>query len=181
MVSGKSKPVNRRISSKITPAGLDPKVISGLPVLARSFYAQPAQDVAAALIGQILVHRPGRGRLLAGRIVEAEAYLGLADRAAHAYAGRTPRTKVLFGPPGHAYVYLIYGMYHCLNFVTEPEGSPGCVLIRALEPLAGILDERCDGPGRLTRALGVGLGHYGRDLTRGLLTVHASLEPGPNP
>lgn len=137
MVSGKSKPVNRRISSKITPAGLDPKVISGLPVLARSFYAQPAQDVAAALIGQILVHRPGRGRLLAGRIVEAEAYLGLADRAAHAYAGRTPRTKVLFGPPGHAYVYLIYGMYHCLATARRlptatraaaagPGPAPGC-------------------------------------------------------
>lgn len=105
------------------------------------------------------------------RIVETEAYLGLSDEASHAWRGPTPRTKVVFGPPGHAYVYLIYGIYNCLNFVAEPEGSPGCVLIRALEPIAGVESET-NGPGKLTRAMGIDLRHNGADLTRGSLIVH---------
>ena len=105
--------------------------------LPRSFYARDARKVAKELLGKVLVRRY-RGSILAGRIVEDEAYLGVEDPAAHAAAGPTPRNQVLFGPPGHAYVYFIYGNHYCLNFSCEPEGKAGCVLIRALEPLAGI-------------------------------------------
>jgi len=135
--------------------------------LPRTFYQRPATDVARALLGKTLVHGA-----VSARIVETEAYLGLDDPAAHAFRGLTPRTKVLFGPPAHAYVYLIYGMYECLNIVAETEGSPGCVLIRAVEPVAGVID-LSNGPGKLTRALGITLEHYGADLTRGPLTIHA--------
>src|SRR5919206_3081416 len=103
------------------------------PVLRRSFYDSPATEVARALLGKVLVHGPS-----AGIIVETEAYLGGDDLAAHSSRGLTERTRVIFGPPGHAYVYFIYGMYECLNLVAEPEGVPGCVLIRALEPVKGI-------------------------------------------
>lgn len=147
----------------------------------RSFYKRSTVLVARDLLGAVVRHGP-----LAGRIVETEAYLGEADEAAHSFAGLTRRTRVIFGPPGHAYVYLSYGLHCCLNFVAEPDGRPGCVLIRALEPLEG-LDQMflrrprarkprdlCSGPGKLTQALGVTLEHYGADLTRGPLTV----EPG---
>jgi len=132
-------------------------------------------EVARALLGKILVHSdtgPGRGkeRWAAARIVETEAYLGTNDPAAHAYRGVTPRTQVLFGPPGHAYVYLIYGMYHCLNVVTEADGTAGCVLIRAAEPFAN-LNGSASGPGRLTRALRIDLAHNASDLTRGPVTI----------
>jgi DNA-3-methyladenine glycosylase len=149
-------------------------------ILPRSFYGRTTVDVARDLLGKILVH----GRT-AGRIVETEAYLGLDDRAAHASRGITPRTRVLFGPPGHAYVYFIYGMYECLNLVAEPEGTPGCVLIRALEPLAGIaamrrrrphartIDELASGPGKLTRAMGITRRQNGGDVTSGPLTVRS--------
>ncbi len=112
-----------------------------------------------------------------------EAYLGIHDRAAHAWRGPTPRTQVLFGPPGHAYVYLIYGMYECLNFSAEPEGSAGCVLIRALEPLSGIEEMRtrrgplkrdrdlANGPGKLTIAMGITRAQNGVDVTHGALRV----------
>jgi DNA-3-methyladenine glycosylase len=111
--------------------------------------------------------------------VEVEAYLGREDPAAHAFRGLTPRTRVIFGQPGHAYVYLIYGMYECLNLVAEPPGSPGCVLIRAVEPLCGIT-RTTNGPGKLTLALGITRRHYGRDLTRGTLTVRDSgTQSGP--
>jgi DNA-3-methyladenine glycosylase len=142
-----------------------------VPVLPRSFYARPAAEVARALLGQILTHGEA-----SGRIVETEAYLGMTDPAAHAYRGVTPRTRVLFGPPGHAYVYLIYGMYDCLNIVAEPEGAAGCVLIRALEPRAGIA-RSTNGPGKLTRALGITLKHNGCDVTRGPITVGAPEAP----
>lgn len=151
-------------------------------ILPREFYARPTAEVARDLLGKILVH--GRS---AGWIVETEAYLGLEDRAAHASRGLTARTRVLFGPPGHAYVYFIYGMYECLNLVTEPEGVPGCVLIRALEPLTGIawmrrrrpaarrLEDLASGPGKLTLALGITRKLYGADVTRGPLTVRQLL------
>jgi DNA-3-methyladenine glycosylase len=98
--------------------------------------------------------------------VETEAYVGEHDLACHASKGRTARTSVLFGPPGRAYVYLIYGMHHCFNVVTEPDGVAAAVLVRALEPLSGItLDERTDGPGKLCRALGITLALNREDLT----------------
>lgn len=100
----------------------------------------------------------------AAMIRETEAYLPTGDPAAHAYAGRTKRTSVIFGPPGHAYVYLNYGLHHMLNVVVEPEDTPGCVLIRS----AG----EWTGPGRLTRAMGIDLSHYGTDLTGGDLRIH---------
>src|SRR5215469_9617095 len=103
------------------------------PVLKREFYERPTVSVARDLLGKIVVHGP-----TAGIIVETEAYLGGDDLASHSARGITDRTRVIFGPPGHAYVYFIYGMYECLNLVAEPNGKPGCVLIRALEPVAGI-------------------------------------------
>ncbi|MEK7751614.1 MAG: DNA-3-methyladenine glycosylase, partial [Acidobacteriota bacterium] len=97
-----------------------------IDVLPREFYARPAAEVARELVGKILAYGG-----VAGRIVETEAYLGAQDRAAHAWRGPTERTRVLFGPPGHVYVFLVYGMYECLNLVAEPDGVAGCVLIRA--------------------------------------------------
>ena len=156
--------------------------------LPRAFYNRPAIEVARALLGTILVHGT-----TSGRIVETEAYLGpqsgLEDRAAHSWRGVTPRTRVIFGAPGHAYVYLIYGMYECLNVVAEPEGIAGCVLIRALEPVAGIarmrlrrptasgIEKLANGPGKITLALGITRRHNGADLTRGPLTIHAPERP----
>src|SRR5262245_17905449 len=102
-------------------------------VLPRHFYSRSTIEVAKDLLGKVL-----RSCQTSGRIVETEAYLGAEDLAAHSARGITDRTRVIFGPPGHAYVYLIYGMYECLNMVAEPNGVAGCVLIRALEPLEGI-------------------------------------------
>jgi DNA-3-methyladenine glycosylase len=147
---------------------------------------RPTIEVARALLGTVIVH----GRT-SGRIVETEAYLGVGDGAAHTARGLTPRTRVIFGPPGHAYVYLIYGMYECLNLVAEPDGTAGCVLIRAVEPLEGLplmrrrrpaadrIESLANGPGKLTRALGIGLRQNGADVTRGPLLVCApkKLEP----
>ena len=147
-------------------------------ILPRSFYARDTVTVARELLGKLLVH----GKV-AGRIVEVEAYLGAGDLAAHSARGVTPRTRVIFGPPGHAYVYFIYGMYECLNIVAEPDGVPGCVLIRALEPVSGIEqmrlrrprakrdEELTNGPGKLTLAMAIDRSHYGVDLTTGDLTV----------
>src|SRR4051812_6938356 len=120
-----------------------------------SFYSRSALEVARDLLGAVLV-KEQRGERRAGRIVGAEAYVGEHDLACHASKGRTPRTEVLFGPPGLAYVYLIYGMYNCFNVVTEPEGVAAAVLVRGLEPLEGIPDGvRLDGPGKLCAALGI--------------------------
>ncbi len=106
-------------------------------LLRRAFFNRDPRTVSKQLLGKVLV-RKQKGMVLAGRIVEVEAYLGADDAAAHAAAGRTPRNDVLFGPPGHAYVYFIYGVHYCLNISCLPEGDAGCLLIRALEPVAGI-------------------------------------------
>lgn len=130
--------------------------------LPRDFYNRETTLVARELLGKTLVHIVG-GVERAGRIVEVEAYLGEHDLAAHSAKGLTPRTKTMFGPPGHAYVYLIYGMYHCMNVVTEPEGHASAVLLRAVEPLKN-LEGRTQGPGLLCRALGIDKRLNGHDL-----------------
>ena len=131
-------------------------------ILPRVYFNRPTVTVARSLIGKYLV-REIDGRILAGKIIEVEAYVGPEDKACHASKGRTQRTEVLFGPPGVAYVYLIYGMYHCLNVVTEREEFPSAVLIRAIE----IDGELIDGPGRLCRALQIDRGLNRVDLTTG--------------
>lgn len=130
-----------------------------------AFYDRDTVVVARDLLGRTLVHGERRGR-----IVETEAYVGEHDLACHASKGRTPRTAVMFGPPGRAYVYLIYGMHHCFNVVTEAEGHASAVLIRGLAPLEGetLVGH---GPGRLCRALGIDRRLDGHDLTRPPLTV----------
>jgi DNA-3-methyladenine glycosylase len=149
-------------------------------LLSRRFYLDPAQQVARRLLGKLLF-RTMEAETLVGRIVEVEAYIGEQDAAAHSFGGRTARNEVLFGPPGHAYVYFIYGMYYCLNFSCEPAGQAGSVLIRALEPVAGLetmarlrgLPEiaqprlLASGPGRLCQAFAIRRGeHNGVDLTK---------------
>jgi len=146
--------------------------------LPRAFYARPALEVAPELLGLWLVHDLPTGRR-AGRIVEVEAYVGTDDLASHASRGRTARTGVMFGPPGHVYVYLIYGMYHCFNVVTDQDGEAGAILVRALEPGEGVQD-RVDGPGRLCRALSIDRSHTHLDLadeSRGPLWLER--RPGP--
>jgi DNA-3-methyladenine glycosylase len=130
--------------------------------ITRDFYARNTLTVARELIGMYLVHADG-GRRRAGRIVETEAYQGPEDLAAHSSRGRTARTVVMFGPPGHAYVYFIYGFWNCLNVVTAAEGVPHAVLLRALEPVDGI-EERTCGPGLLCRAMHIDRRLNGADL-----------------
>jgi DNA-3-methyladenine glycosylase len=143
--------------------------------LPHSFYERPARVVARALLGKVLVHRAR-----AGRIVETEAYVGAHDLACHASRGRTARTEILWGPPGRAYVYFIYGMHWCFNAVTGPEGRPSAVLVRGLEPVAGFDGSvRLDGPGRLCRALNITGAENGMDLvTSGLRILDAAAVPG---
>jgi DNA-3-methyladenine glycosylase len=119
--------------------------------LGRTFYDRDTMTVARELLGKYLVH-VWRGVERVGRIVEVEAYLGPHDLAAHSSKGLTERTKVMFGPPGHAYVYLIYGMYNCMNVVTEKEGHGSAVLLRAIEPVKNVAG-RTQGPGLLCRAM----------------------------
>jgi len=130
--------------------------------LPRTFYDRDTVEVAHALLGKCLVHVTA-GIERVGRIVEVEAYLGPHDLAAHSAKGLTPRTKPMFGPPGHAYVYLIYGIYHCMNVVTQAEGTASAVLLRALEPVRNV-DERTQGPGLLCRALHIDKRLNGHDL-----------------
>jgi len=130
--------------------------------LPRAFYDRDTQLVARELLGKWLVHRRD-GIERVGRIVETEAYLGAHDLAAHSARGRTARNEVMFGPPGHAYVYLIYGMHHCLNVVTERDGHASAVLLRAIEPVRNITG-RTQGPGLLCAALRVDRSHNGLDL-----------------
>jgi DNA-3-methyladenine glycosylase len=159
-------------------------------ILARDFYARATLEVARDLLGKVLRHQTRAG-LAAGRIVEVEAYIGESDPACHAAPGPTARNRPLYGPPGIAYVYLNYGLHHLVNAVTEEEGSPAAVLIRALEPLEGLelmRDRRarakwrqgkpvppdhalCRGPGNLTTALGITLAQNLQPLTRGALVV----------
>lgn len=131
-------------------------------IFPRTYFTRPTVQVARSLIGKYLV-RVIDGRILAGKIIEVEAYVGPQDKACHASKGRTQRSEVLFGPPGVAYVYLIYGMYHCLNVVTEREEFPSAVLIRGIE----IDGELIDGPGRLCRALQIDRRLNRVDLTTG--------------
>ena len=153
--------------------------------LTKSFYERPTLTVAAELIGKVLVHRTRAG-IASGMIVEVEAYIGEDDPACHAAPGPTNRNAPLYGPAGHAYVYLNYGLHNLVNAVTEAEGSPAAVLIRALEPLDGIelmkrrrsrnggrTDEPglCRGPGNLTQALGITLKQNRADLSDGPLRI----------
>jgi len=119
--------------------------------LPRSFYDRDTILVTKELLGKFLVHE-SEGVKRVGKIVEVEAYLGPHDLAAHSAKGRTKRTEIMFGPPGHAYVYLIYGMYHCMNVVTEREGYAAAVLLRAIEPVENI-EGKTGGPGLLCRAM----------------------------
>jgi len=138
-------------------------------------------QVARGLLGRMLVYDAPEGRL-SGRIVEVEAYRGPGDPASHAWRGATPRTRIMFGAPGHAYVYFTYGMHHCLNVVAEPEGRAAAVLVRALEPLSGLewmarrrgrlpRERLMRGPGCVGRALGLTLRHDGLDLVEGPLWI----------
>ncbi|HET9954607.1 MAG TPA: DNA-3-methyladenine glycosylase [Polyangiaceae bacterium] len=157
--------------------------------LTRDFYARPVLVVARDCIGKVLVHETPAGRLR-GRIVETEAYAGPEDRAAHSYGGRrTARTEVMYGPPGHVYVFFVYGMHWNFNLVTGRAGEPQAVLVRALEPLEGFAEiarrrgaskpwermsmrERCaltNGPGKLCQAFGIDRAAYGADLETGPL------------
>ena len=147
-----------------------------LQPLARSFYARPTVEVAHDLLGKIIV----RGAKLA-RIVEVEAYLGERDAASHARRGPTPRAAIMFGPPGFLYVYLVYGMHHCMNFVTESDGVAGAVLIRAAAPIAGVGAgvRALTGPGKLCAGLGITRRDNGLDLTRteGMFVAHDGAPP----
>jgi DNA-3-methyladenine glycosylase len=164
-------------------------------ILSRDFYNRPTLDVARDLIGTLLVHQTRGGRV-SGTIVEVEAYIGEGDPACHAAPGPTARNAPLYGQPGIAYVYLNYGIHYLVNAVTESEGTPAAVLIRALEPREGIaamrrrraadstrrsadfsVDELCRGPGNLTRALGITLRQNCFDLTSSALRIEDSGEP----
>jgi DNA-3-methyladenine glycosylase len=165
--------------------------VTGRP-LPRRFYLEPTLRVARALLGKILVHETPEGTTV-GRIVEVEAYRGPEDRAAHSYGGRrTARNEVMYGPPGRAYVYFIYGMHHCVNVVCQRRGAPEAVLIRALELMQGEALARrrrdlpdapawrlCRGPGALCKAMGIGRTENGVDLARGRLRIlDAPVVPG---
>jgi DNA-3-methyladenine glycosylase len=141
--------------------------------LPRDFYARPTLRVARDLLGKVLVLETADSKKSA-RIVEVEAYLGGRDPASHAYRGPTPRTAPMFGPPGRSYVYFVYGMYHCLNIVTEKDGVPGAVLLRGAEPLSGFDDvdlRALAGPGKLARAFGLTTKHTNLDLVRSSLSI----------
>jgi DNA-3-methyladenine glycosylase len=164
-------------------------------ILRRWFYSRPTLDVAGDLIGKVLVHETRAG-LASGVIVEAEAYIGESDPACHAAPGPTTRNAPLYGPPGIAYVYLNYGIHYLVNAVTEAEGWPAAILIRALEPKEGIalmrrrraaggtrrpsgfsVHDLCRGPGNLTKALGIDLRQNLLDLTRSALRIEDQREP----
>lgn len=160
----------------------------GAPLPER-FYRRSADEVAPDLLGAYLVVRPPGGDPRVGRVVEVEAYVGEDDAACHAHKGLTPRTRTLYGPAGTAYVYLVYGMHELFNVVCQPEGTPHAVLVRAVEPVplggptsaqraVGAADARAaNGPGKLTRFLGIDRSHDGGSLLAPPITLH----PGPAP
>lgn len=156
-----------------------------LESLPRDFYLQDTIQVARKLLGCYLVHYSVDG-LIGGKIVETEAYLQQ-DPACHASRGKTKRNAVMFGPPGKAYVYFTYGMYHCFNAVTRKEGIGEAVLIRALEPIEGIemmkikrnrdkIKDLCSGPAKLVQSLGITMEHNGSDLISGSVTINKAIE-----
>lgn len=164
-----------------------------------NFFDQPTLDLSKQILGAELIHETEDGIVLSGKIVEVEAYLGPEDRAAHSYGGRrTKRTEVMYGPPGHAYLYIIYGIHVCLNIVSGPAGKPEAILLRAVEPVRGIekmslnrgfgpaedLSARREkqltsGPGKLVQALGIPIGLYGHDLSEPPLYVRPPESPVP--
>jgi DNA-3-methyladenine glycosylase len=159
--------------------------------LSRDFYSRPALDVASDLLGKILVRRLNR-RILSGIIVETEAYTGPHDLACHASKGRTRRTEVMFGPAGHAYIYMIYGFHFCLNVVTDCEDFPSAVLIRAIQPLQNVEIMRAfrrglprdidiaSGPGKLTKALAIDKQLNGEDLEGRIIWIEdRGIRPAP--
>jgi DNA-3-methyladenine glycosylase len=152
-------------------------------VLPRSFYARDSRELAPALLNKVLVTHTDDGVRLAARIVEAEAYCGSDDPGSHAYRGMTPRTEVMFGPPGHLYVYFTYGMHWCANVVATKDGDAAAVLLRAAAPIDGVevmrerrVKARRDrdllaGPARLCQAFGITGAHNGVDLVRGVIRI----------
>ncbi len=157
--------------------------------LARAFYDRPTLEVAPELLGKYVVYDSPAGRLSA-RIVEVEAYIGRKDPACHAAPGLTLRNQIMFGKPGFSYIYFIYGMYHCLNFVTEREGFPAAVLLRAAEPGEGLelmqhnspgqkKARILSGPGKFCRSFGLTVAHNGLDLTGGTLFLEDRAESAP--
>jgi len=145
--------------------------------LRRAFYDRPTLEVARELLGKVLVHRTDAG-LTSGRIVEVEAYLGTNDLASHSSRGRTGRTRVMFGPPGHAYVYLVYGMHCCMNVVTQREGHASAVLLRAIEPVKNV-EGSTRGPGRLCKAMRIDRRLNEHDLTGGDFYIADPPASGP--
>ncbi|PIS42226.1 MAG: 3-methyladenine DNA glycosylase [Candidatus Kerfeldbacteria bacterium CG08_land_8_20_14_0_20_40_16] len=145
--------------------------------LNRSFYLQPTLEVAQELLGKFLVHKIGKKKLI-GKIIETETYIGPKDKASHASRGRTPRTELMFGEAGHAYVYLIYGMYYCFNVVTGKKDYPAAVLIRAVQPFTAgenghfyLHKDVTNGPGKLCRYLKIDKKLNGVDLTSNVLWI----------
>ncbi len=159
--------------------------------LTREFYQTDGVTLAQRLIGKVLVHRTAEG-ITKGRIVETEAYMGSIDKGAHSYRGRPDgRVSIQYGPGGFAYIYLIYGMHACFNVVANGEGTPECVLLRALEPVEGqeLMEKRrgsrkketdlCSGPGKLCQAMGLSRDQYGLDLTGDTLYIEDWGDPAP--
>jgi len=170
MMQDKPAPKRRQIDT------MNPRHLT-LRKLPRAFYARDTTTVARELLGKYLVH-VAHGVERIARIVEVEAYLGPHDRAAHSCRGLTERTKVMFGPPGHAYVYMIYGMHYCLNAVTEREGHASAVLLRAHEPIQNI-EGRTQGPALLCKALGIDKLRNAHDLLSDELYIATTLRSEP--
>lgn len=142
---------------------MEPTITATARRLQRSFFERPTLEVAKNLLGKLLVYKGGANGVKIGRVNEVEAYIGQDDPACHAACGITPRNTVMFGPAGFSYVYFVYGMYHCLNIVTEKEGFPAAVLIRGVDPVLGI-DHVINGPGKLCLAYGLDKQNSGVDL-----------------